>query len=125
MTITSYNQLEVAYEVLLLYTNNKKNNKPYVIELKKAIRNFHKRQEEKTKDIINVFDSDYDGYTKLQALPEYIETFEEAKEYFEEYLYIPVYRTYYDCTGKPLTSWHKICKRNNRFYVYHRINYDV
>ena len=116
MTITSYNQLEVAYEVLLLYTNNKKNNKPYVIELKKAIRNFHKRQEEKTKDIINVFDSDYDGYTKLQALPEYIETFEEAKEYFEEYLYIPVYRTYYDCTGKPFTSWHKICKRNNRFY---------
>ena len=125
MYIENYKQLEVAYEVLLLYTNNKKNNKPYVIELKKAVRNFHKRQEEKTRNIINVFNYDYDGYTKLQVLPEYIETFEEAKEYFEEYLYIPVYRTYYDCTGKPFTSWYKICKRNNRFYVYHRIDYDV
>ena len=109
-------------ETLVPQTDNLKN---YVIGLKRDVRNYYKKKEEFNNDLINIFDSDYDSFIELRMLPEYIKTQQEAIEYFEENLYIHPTYSMYDCTGKPFTSWFKICKRNNRFYAYHRVNFDV
>ena len=128
--IQNKKDLKIAYKTLAFIkeeASKPESNKikEYIANLKKDIRNYYKRQNENKKDLINIFNADYDSFTELRMLPECIETQQEAIEYFEENLYIHPTYSLYDCTGKPFTSWYKICKRNNRFYVYHRVCFDI
>ena len=66
-----------------------------------------------------------DGYIELISIPAVFETVSEADEFFRDFIYLRAYPSVYDCTGKPFTGWYKLFKRNNQFYAYHRIEFDV
>lgn len=66
-----------------------------------------------------------DGYIELVSIPAVFETVSEADEFFRDFIYLRAYPSVYDCTGKPFTGWYKLFKRNNQFYAYHRIAFDV
>lgn len=66
-----------------------------------------------------------DGYIELVSIPAVFETVSEADEFFRDFIYLRAYLSVYDCTGKPFTGWYKLFKRNNQFYAYHRIAFDV
>ena len=97
----------------------KRNN--YIKDRKKEIREFNKRKRDRR------FIKDYgiDGYIELVELPEYLDTKEEAKEYFEEEEWIHCPLTAYDCTGRPFTGWVKIFQRRGKWMAYHRVEFDV
>ena len=66
-----------------------------------------------------------DGYIELVSIPAVFENVSEADEFFRDFIYLRAYPSVYDCTGKPFTGWYKLFKRNNQFYAYHRIAFDV
>ena len=72
-----------------------------------------------------VKDYGIDGFIALLALPEVIDTEEDAQEFFKDFIRIDYRPSMYDCTGQAFTSWHKLFKRNGRFYVYHSVGMDV
>ncbi len=91
-------------------------------EVKRAIReyiNIEKSFERIVKDY------GIDGYILLMELPEFLESKEDAEEYFEERHVIHAIPSIYDCTGQAFTSWYKIFKRRNRFFAYHSVSFDV
>ena len=98
-----------------------------VKEIKREIRDYYKRGEKKERLI-----KDYgiDGVIVLFEFPSEInsikiDSFELAEEYFKAYEYRRYKPSMYDCTGQSFTSWYKIIKRNNKFYAYHCISFDV
>ena len=96
--------------------------KLYIINTK---RNMRKYASTYSTDRI-VKDYGIDGYIKLIQLPDFIQTLDEAKEYFDENLYIHhVPDLLYDCTGESFTSWFYVFKRRNKYYAYHSIGFDV
>lgn len=126
MMIKTKYQLKNAYELLLfLQKEEKKSIKldDMIIEYKKNIRNYHKRENEKSFRIC--FDADLDGFIERIELPSNIKTQDEAEEYFRRYEYIEYMPSQYDCTGQLFTSWYKIFKINNKYYAYHRVCRDV
>lgn len=91
-----------------------------VVEIKKQIRTRNKKTSDKT-----VVHDDGDYYILKFPLPEYIDSKEDAVEYFKEYEYIYYRPTYYDCTGQHFTSWYKIFQKpDGRFWAYHAIGID-
>lgn len=94
-------------------------------EIKSAIRNYYKRQDEETKDRRLVKDYYGDGYILLIDLPDFIHDEESAVSYFKETEYILVFWSQYDCTGRPFTSWYKIFKRRGKWMAYHSVGFDV
>lgn len=92
------------------------------IVIKRAIREYlHKK---KPSDRI-IKDYGIDGYVLLMELPDFLETKEEAEEYFEERHVINAIPSIYDCTGRAFTSGYKIFKRRNKYYAYHSVGFDV
>lgn len=91
-----------------------------VKECKKAVREYTHRPV----PVERIFDADIDGMTSVYPLPETIRTEQDAEEYFNDYEHIHYRPTYYDCTGQLFTSWYKIFKRHDHFWVYHRIARD-
>ena len=120
--IRNYDDLRLAYMILELDAEHGERRKEHADNLKRKMRKFCNAPLSE-KRIVS--DNGIDGYIVLYPLPEYIQTAEEAKEYFNQYEYIEMTYSAYDCTGKAFTSWYKIFNRNNRFFVYHSIGFDV
>ena len=107
----------------------------YLEQLKRDIRKYtHKKPNEYDNGYfkfearhVRSYDFYGDGYVELISFPNDCgcESIEDAKEFFDEWFYIEPYYTYYDCTGKPFTSWYHVFKRNGRYYAYHSVSYDV
>ncbi len=128
MKVRNKKDLRIAYELLLMVDSleevESKKLQEFKKNTKKEIRNFYKKQEEEQKRKL-VHDNGIDGYTVLYPLPDFLETLEEATQYFEEEEYIHPTYSIYDCTGKPFTSGYKIFYRHGAFNVYHKISFDV
>ena len=95
-----------------------------VKDLKKELRRFFRKKAQKSDRRI-VKDNGIDGYIELIELPDRLRTLEEAKEYVEEYEVMEIVPSAYDCTGRPFTSWTKTFERNNRFFAYRSVCFDV
>ena len=134
--IQNSRDLRMKYEYLLL-ANKLKNEvssididryNDFINEIKKEIRDYHKREDERKERLIK--DYGIDGGIVLLELPKEInsikiDSFELADEYFKAYEYRRCTPSIYDCTGQSFTNWYKIIKRNNKFYAYHSIGFDV
>lgn len=72
-----------------------------------------------------VKDEGIDGYVELVHLPKHCTTYDEAKEFFDEYLWLERPHSMYDCTGELFTCWRHIFKRNGEYYAYHSVARDV
>ena len=134
--IRNSEDLRMKYESLLL-ANKLKNEvssidvdryNDFINEIKKEIRDYHKREDGRKEWLIK--DYGIDGGIILFELPKEInsvkiDSFELAEEYFKAYEYRKCRPSIYDCTGQVFTSWYKIIKRNNKFYAYHCISFDV
>ena len=92
-----------------------------IIKYKKAIREYLKSQQDYYDNEVRIIKENYScGYSVHKKLicPNYIDSFEKAKEYFNNNYYREYHRTYYDCTGQIFTSWMEVFKINNRYVVY-------
>ena len=129
--------LRMRYEALLLLNRIKNENESAILdmdsyndsvyEIKKEIRDYYKRDERKE---WLIRDDGIDGGIVLFEFPSEInsikiDSFELAEEYFKAYEYRKCRPSMYDCTGQVFTSWYKIIKRNDKFYAYHYIGFDV
>ena len=125
LEIRNKQELRIAYEILFDRSGrfpSSARNEEKIVEWKKAVRKYLKKP---VSEKILVRDRGMDGYVIRYPLPEYIETAEDAEEYFEECEYIHYRPTYYDCTGQAFTSWYKVYRaKDGRFWVYHSIGFD-
>ena len=134
--IQNTKDLRCKYESLLLANELKKEVSSldldrynvFINKIKKEIRDYYKMEDEHKERLIK--DNGMDGCIVLIELPSEInsvkiDSFELADEYFKAYEYRRCRPSMYDCTGQSFTSWYKIIKRNNKFYAYHCISFDV
>lgn len=117
ITIKNDHDLRLAYSIVRDFDSS------ITVDYKRNIRDYHKRNAETDRHIVK--DYGIDGYVVLIELPEWIESHHEAREYFKEHEYIEPYYTYYDCTGRPFTSWYKVFERRGRWMAYHSVGFDV
>lgn len=118
------NDLDCRIFCTLIHMEEKRNNnKKTIIDMKKAVREYVNKEENINKRIVK--DCGIDGYISLEKLPDGIKSLDEAKEFFENNMYIHCPNSMYDCTGRPFTSWYKVFCRNGKFYAYHRVSFDV
>jgi hypothetical protein len=75
-------------------------------------------------DKITVRD-DGDSFVVRYPVPRGIDTVEEAKEWFEDYEFIHMRPSPYDCTGQRFTAWYEFHKLQGRLWVWHSIALDV
>lgn len=116
MVINNLQDLRNAYVELMMFGDCGKIGK----NLKKSIRDYNKRTSDR-----HVIKQDFDYSVWVIDLPEEITSKEAAEDYFKEHEYIERYYTYYDCTGRPFTSWYRVFERNGRWIAYHSIGIDV
>lgn len=131
--------LRIRYKFLLLLNRIKNENESGILDMdsyndsvykiKKEIRDYYKEREKDRKEWL-IKDDWIDGSIVLVEFPSEInsvkiDSFELAEEYFKAYEYRKCRPSMYDCTGQSFTSWYKIIKRNNKFYAYHCISFDV
>lgn len=121
MTIRNKNDLRIAYVILRMCMKGKPNS-DRLPELKREIRRYLREHNDSDRRLVK---GDWDSYVLLITLPDFIATAEDADEWFMDREYIERYYTYYDCTGKPFTSWYKLFKRNGRWMAYHSVGVDV
>ena len=136
--IQNSEDLRIKYELLLSLNRIKNENESdildmdsyndFVNKIKKEIRDYYKREKDRKEWFIK--DYGIDGGIVLIELPSEInsvkiDSFELAEEYFKAYEYRRYRPSMYDCTGQSFTIWYKIIKRNNKFYAYHHIGFDV
>lgn len=95
-----------------------------IIKCKKAIRKEIKREEDETKDR-RIIKGDYDSYLVKIYCPEWIETMEDAEEWFDDCERIEMFYYPWDCTGQLFTSWHRIFCVNGKWVCYHSVAMDV
>ena len=101
--------------------------KEHIADLKRAIRTYNHRQEKLLAEPeYLVKDYGIDGYVIRFPLPAWVETEEDAEEYFREELELHYRPSMYDCTGQLFTSWHKIYRKpDGSWWCYHSIACDV
>ena len=95
-----------------------------LVEFKRGIRDYFKRESEKPERRVIHYDGD--GCIELLQLPEEVKILEIAKAWFdanELLVYEPSPYDYY--TGQKFTGGTKFVKRNGRWWVYHTIWLDV
>lgn len=114
--------LKVAYELLDIY---KELNYDYyhpekIIKLKQNIRQYTQRKTDR-----RILHGDFDGYVELISCPGWVETDEDAEEWFVAKEYRPIVYSSYDCTGRLFTCWHKCKERNGKWICYHCVCADV
>lgn len=126
INIRNRRDLELAYFMLKCFEEDytemgmTDNRKAKLDEIKREIRRYIHKPSEYT-----VVRGDWDNAVLLKSCPDWVETEEDAEEWFdtcERITYVP---TYYDCTGQSFTSWHKVFKRNGKWMCYHCIAVDV
>lgn len=90
-------------------------------KIRAAIREWNNRPEPMEKVVQQ---DDYGYITTLIEFPEFVETAEDAEEYFD-YKYRRTYvPTYYDCTGQIFTTSHKCFKRRGKWMCRHSMAID-
>ena len=114
------------YEWMLHELKKQPNSKPEIVEAKIIDMKRQLRANSKhVDDRHTVRDNGIDGFIDKFPLPEYIETRQDADEYFNEYEYIRMIPSAYDCTGQRFTGWYKIFQKpDGRFWAYHCIEFD-
>lgn len=123
ITITNKQEYTVARQYLRhlqTYVHGIKNTEHFK-QLKRAIRKY----ENNPIDEKRVIDESFDAVTLVYPLPDFLDSFDEADEYFRTDEFIEAPCCAWDCTGKQFTAWYKIFKRAGRFWCYHRICVDV
>ena len=93
----------------------------YVTGLKREVRAYNNRE----RDRRCIHEDDYGYYTMLIEFPDFIQSREEAEDWFdyhERRVYVP---SPYDCTGQHMTRWYKLAYRRGRWYCYHGIAVDI
>lgn len=95
-----------------------------IVEIKRALRKWHRRgtTDPETK---MVWSDDDSSYMLLHRLPEYIQTRDEAEEYFDSELRRVYQWGPYDCTGQHFTRDHLCFQRQGRWMAYHQISVDI
>lgn len=106
MDISNSKELRIKYETLRMYENEVlcRISDPeriaklqrHIREIKHDIRKYH----HKTSNKYVIKDEGMDGFIELIELPNSIKNENEAEEYFDEYHYIPLFYSLYDCTGE-------------------------
>ena len=94
-----------------------------IIEYKRAIRDFYKRQDARDRRCIH--EDPYGYYDMLIEFPEWIVNREEAEDYFDCHERMVCMPSQYDCTGQHFTIRYKLFKRRGRWYCYHHIGVDI
>lgn len=128
MKVQNNHDLKVAYEELcFLQKFLPDSKKPIVVKeqilkLKCSIRDYG-YSEAPSREIVR--DNGLDGYVLKVQLPDWIETKEEAEEYFEENEKITMRLTPWDCSGQAFTDWYKVFNTNGSWRAYHSIGFDV
>lgn len=117
MTIRDKDDLKLAYVILRMCPNSGR-----LPELKREIRRYLREHNDSDRRVVK---GEWDSYVLLITLPKFIDSVEDADEWFMAEEYIEPYYTYYDCTGTPFTAWYKIFQRNGRWMAYHYVGYDV
>ena len=114
------------YEWMFHELKKQPNSKPEIVEAKIIDMKRQLRANSKhVDDRHTVRDNGIDGFIDKFPLPEYIETRQDADEYFKEYEYIRMIPSAYDCTGQRFTGWYKIFQKpDGRFWAYHCIEFD-
>ena len=103
--------------------NTIKVGKEHIIKNKRAIREKNRKENEiKDRRIIK---GDWDGYLVKIYCPEWIETMEDAEEWFDDCERIEMIHYPWDCTGQWFTSWHSIFCVNEKWICYHSVAMDV
>lgn len=95
----------------------------YLISEKRALRALLKSRDIKDRRIVK--DYGIDGFIVRIVLPEWIETKEEADEYFKGNEYMRTRYSAYDCTGDMFTSWYSLFLINGRWVAYHSVGVDL
>lgn len=117
-------ELRCAYEVLQILSDLTGNPKKYssqIVETKKAIRAYTQRPVDEARIVRN----DGDHLVTVFPMPEWLQSKEEADEYFLDRCFLTCRPSMYDCTGQVFTTWYKIFKRQGRFWAYHATAMDV
>lgn len=91
----------------------------YIKDLKQSIRDYNRRKENRDRRIIT---GDYDGYIELVNVPQNIT---DIDAWFDENERLICRPSQYDCTGQPFTMWYRPVKRGGRWFVYHKVGFDV
>ncbi len=124
ITITSKQDYTVArryFHYLKTNVHGIKNTEHYK-QLKREIRKYENKPLDE-KRVID--DNGFDGFTLVYPLPDFLESYDDADEYFQTVEYIKAPQCAWDCTGARFTSWYKIFVRDSRYWCYHRICLDV
>lgn len=119
MMITTYYDARLWEEALRELNPSKECADRY----KRYLREFYNRPIDDTYRIIK---GDYDGFVSLEQLPIDPEwSLVQARDWFKNNRYIPMFNSPYDCTGKPFTNDFKLFKRHGQWYAYHDVAFDV
>lgn len=124
--IHNNDELRTTYSWVRAYQSaGVENDKYYSGFVKLLKRNIRQYVSKPASDRRIVKDYGIDGAIILYPLPIEIQTVEEANTFFrcEEYMGRP--RSGFDCTGRPFTSWYKIFRRRDRYWVYHGVALDI
>lgn len=114
------------YEWMLHELKKQPNSKPEKIESRIVEMKRQLRANSKRVDDHQIVRDGCDSFVAKFPLPEYIETREDAVEYFKEYEYIRMIPSAFDCTGQRFTAWYKLFQKpDGRFWAYHCIGMDV
>lgn len=116
--ITSYADLKVAYSILAVVRSKSQD----AAELKREIRKFCHRPVSERRIIQ---DNGSDGYIELLPMLQYLETMDEAVNYFENYEYRRSRCHLYGCTDQVITVWYKVFIRDGRFWAHHYVGMDA
>lgn len=129
--INNKSELRAVYETLLFLNEclqypevkNRKVLDERIKQVKLRIRDYHRRSKENTLRIIH--DDGIYGYISLEQAPDFLKTKEEVEKWFEGTKVIVPRPSLYDCTGQCYTIWYKVIYRREKFFVYHRVGFDV
>lgn len=132
MCIRNKNDCKTAYVMLrFLQAHPQYAENEHTKELKRTVRKYVNRNDNELdlgywKVYYRFVASSNDGedYWELIGCPDWVESIEDAEEFFEEHIKIPIVYTYYSPTGWKFTSDHHCFKRNGKYYLYHRVSID-
>ena len=114
------------YEWMLHELKKQPNSKPEIVEAKIIDMKRQLRANSKRVDDRQIVRDGCDSFVAKFPLPEYIETRQDAVEYFKEYEYIRMIPSAFDCTGQGFTAWYKLFQKpDGRFWAYHCIGMYV
>lgn len=91
--------------------------KAFINDLKQAIRAYNRRKSDR-----RIISGDYDGYIELIEVPQGIT---DVDAWFDDNERLICTPSIYDCTGQAFTMWYKAVNRGGKWFVYHKVGFDV